>query len=487
MVSTQSCNQFESPSLSEGNSQALHLESVLQDLPLHRFQIELTSLGSDLARVFERYPLLPGAILVENGRFVGMISRQRLLEYLIRPHGPELFLREPLWVLHSYTRCEMLVLLGQMSILTAAQQALRRSPEFLGEPVVVRIGPAYYLLDIHELNIAHWQIRGIETQVRYERAQAQMIQTDKMANLGRLVDGVAHEILDPVSFIWGNLSHIATYGKNLLALVAAYEQYLGPPPPTIAHLREEIELDYVAQDLPRAIASVKSGAERLSKLATSLQNFCHIDEVYPKPTDLHESIDNILLLLKSRLTSEIEVIKRYSHLPPILCYPGQLNQVFMNILSIALDALLNEAVNQQLDLDFKANRNTILADLPAPKPKLEITTRVCSLPTKEGEEGRWVSICIADNGPGLSPETQQKIQESFSVKRRAEKETSLAVSYQIITAKHGGKFRVRSRGIANGEALVVSLGEMSQTKHYLASHDPGCETGTEFEILLPLM
>ncbi|MGA7936631.1 MAG: HAMP domain-containing sensor histidine kinase, partial [Kovacikia sp.] len=364
-----------------------------------------------------------------------------------------------------------------------AQQALRRSPEFLSEPILVQVAPqSYFLLDVHALNIAYWQIRGIETQVRYERAQAQMIQSAKMASLGRLVDGVAHEILDPVSFIWGNLSHVTAYSENLLELLAAYEKHLPDPPHEIVRLRADLEVDYLRQDFPQTIESIRSGADRLSKLATSLQNFCHIDEVYPKPANLHELLDSILLLLKSRLTSEIQVIKHYDHLPPVLCYVGQLNQVFMNILSNAVNALINQAVSQQLDLDFSQRQNSTYAVTPITKPTIEITTQIRSIPSATGEVSRWVSISIADNGPGLSPEAQKQILESFSVKKRAAKETSLALSYQIITAKHGGKLEVRSRQGALKDACTQLNGKtdtaLPDTK--ISS------TGTEFEILLPL-
>lgn len=478
-VFSQSCQLHQPPVLTQGNGEALHLESVLQDLPLYSFVIELDDLGSQLAQVFEQHPLLPGALLVDRGTIVGLLSRHRFLECLIRPHGIDLFLTQPLRVLHSYARCEWLLLPGETPILVAAQQALRRSPDLLGEPIVVQVDQSYGLLDVHDLNIAHWQLRGIETQVRYERTQAQMIQSDKMANLGRLVDGVAHEILDPVSFIWGNLSHIATYSQGLLELLTAYDRALPHMSTELAQLQTELELDYLRQDLPRAIASVQAGAERLAKLATSLQNFCHIDEVYPKPTDLHELIDGILLLLKSRLKSEIQIIKHYGHLPPVPCYPGQLNQVFMNILSRSLDTLLNQAVSQQLDLELKVNRNQEGKLARVPKPAIAITTRVCSLEANANQNLRWVGIGIADNGPGLSAQTQQQLQESFSVKRRTEKETSLAVSYQIVTAKHGGQFRVRSRGVALGES-----------DHSNLSLPPIPElaglTGTVFEIWLPL-
>ena len=470
--------------LLEGSLQALHLEATLQELQCYSFQVELRCLGADLAQSFEQHPLLPGAVLVQQGHFVGMLSRRRFLEHLIRPHGIEFFLKEPLQVLYSYARSEVLVLAGTTPIVMATQQALRRSLDLQSEPIVVQTAPnTYHLLDIHTLNIAYWQIRGIETQVRYERTQAQMIQSDKMASLGRLVDGIAHEILDPVSFIWGNLSHVSTYSDSLLKLLAVYDAHLGELPPSLVQLQDDLELDYLRQDLPQTIASIRTGAERLSKLASSLQNFCHIDEVYPKPANLHELLDSIVLLLKSRLTSEIRVVKHYGHLPPVPCFAGQLHQVFMNILSNAVDALIDQAVSQQLEEDLKASHQHLTTTPPHLKPTITIKTDIRSIagdPTS-----RWIVICIADNGPGISVAEQARILESFSVKKRAVKETSLAVSYQIITAKHGGKFTMRSRHAAemphhDDERLLRNHASQPQTNQTTTS-------GTEFELLLPLV
>ena len=446
------------PLLSEGSHQDLSLESTLQDLPLYHFQVKSSCLGAPVAEMFEKHPLLPGIVLVEAGEFVGMISRRLLLEYLLKPQGAELFLRMPLKTLYSYARVEMSALKGGTTILTAAPQALRRSPELQSEPIVVKIdSQSYRLLDSHTLNIAYWQIRGIETQARYERAQAQMIQSEKMASLGRLVNGVAHEILDPVGFIWGNLTYVSEYSKNLMELLSVYDAQSADTPPEIARLKEEIDYDFLQNDFLKTVGSIKAGAERLSKLATSLQNFCHIDDVYPKPADLHSNIDSIFLLLKSRLTSEIQVVKNYGYLPPVPCYAGELNQVFMNILTNAINALINQAVSQELAKEFKGKGWKNFQR----KPQIEIVTQVCCPEPPidpDRPEVRWVSICITDNGPGMSATKYQKILDSFSAEKRALKETSLAVSYQIVTGKHGGAFRMRSE-----------LG-----------------IGTEFEIWLPL-
>ncbi len=447
-------SEINAPILIEGNRGDLSLDSTLQELSLYTFEVKTSCTGACVAQVFEKYPLVPGVILLEDGNYIGMLSRRQLLEFLIRPFGKEMFFEQPLSILYSYARTGVLLLSETTSILTAMQLALRRSPELVSEPVVVKSSEGTYcLLDISELNIASWQIRGIETQVRYERSQAQIIQNDKMASLGRLVDGVAHEILDPVNFIWGNLTHVSNYTQDLLKLIAAYNRELVNPSEHIVYLMQDIEFDFLEQDLNKSLTSIRTGAERLKKLVTSLQNFCHIDAVYPKPADIHTIIENVILLINSRVKGEIEIIRNYGSLPPVYCFLGQLNQVFMNILSRSVDSLLDEAIRQQYNnLDITCKQE---------KPRIEIITEVISLPptTSSAVDSRWVSVRIADNSKAISEETQQQIIESFSVEKRADKETTLAASYRIITARHGGKFKIHSK--------------------------PGA--GTEFEILLPLV
>ncbi|PAX52446.1 ATP-binding protein [Brunnivagina elsteri] len=449
-------SEISKPFLPEGNKSDLGIESTLQELSLYIFEVETSCTGAEVAKIFEKNPLLPGVILQEEGKYVGMISRRQLLEFLIRPFGKEIFFDQPLSILHSYTRTGILTLPDTTSILAAMQLSLRRSPELLAEPIVVKTLPdTYSLLDVHELNIASWQIRGIETQVRYERSQAQIIQNDKMASLGRLVDGVAHEILDPVNFIWGNLTHLSNYSQDLMKLVTAYMREYPNASEEINTIKEDIEFDFLDQDLSKSLASIRTGAERLKKLVNSLQNFCHIDTIHPKPVDLHVCLDSIILLINSRIKGEIIIVKNYGYLPPIYCFLGQLNQVFMNLLSRAVDGLLDEAIRQQYNLD---NLDTIAYDR---KPQIEITTEVITQlsTTSYMGDSRWVSIRIQDNGVGMSEKQLQQITESFSIGKRAEKETSLEATYRIVTARHGGKLNVRSQ-----------LGK-----------------GTEFEILLPLV
>lgn len=433
------------PVLTNGNAQTIQLESTLKDLPLYDFAAELDMLGTEVARIFEQQALLPGVILTEQGQFLGLLPRQRLLEYLLRPYGLDLFLDKPLRILYSYDRTSPLILNGDTPILSAAQQALRRPFERLSDPIVVRLDVEQYrILDPHELNIAYWQLRGIETQVRFERLQLQMVQTEKMASLGRLVDGVSHEILDPVSFIWGNLTHIAEYSRSLLEIIQVYEKCILEVPQKVTDLKEAIEFDYIREDLPKTLDSIRTGAERLSRLANSLQNFCHIDEVYARPANLHQCLDSVLLLLKSRLSSEIEVVKNYGHLPPVPCFISQLSQVFMNILNRSIDALLNQAVRRDVQHPVRD------------APRIMISTEVCSI---DGSGRRWVSIQIADNNTEMSIETQNQLTQAFS--SELVKETSLAMSYRIVTGRHSGRFRVYS-----------SIAPQSR--------------GTVFEILLPL-
>lgn len=452
--------------LAEAEVFALGTKSVLAQLPLWDTSLEISDLGSQAAQCFEGDPALPGILLTDGGRSVGILSRQRFLEYLLRPKGIDLFLAQPLRVMYSYARLSPLVLGHTTPILAAAQLALRRPNEQQGEPIVVKLPRGDRLLHIHDLHRAHWQIRGIETQVRYERVQAQMLQNEKMAALGRLVDGVSHEILDPLGFIWGNLSHVSRYCDQLMTLITAYEAALPEPPGDIVNLRDEIELDYLREDLPSTIRSIQGGADRLKQLALSLQNFCHIDDVYPKAADIHQIIDSIVLLLKSRLTTQIEVVRDYDPLPPVTCFGGQLSQVFMNILTNCLDALLERTSRQENAATWHMGSEGMVLEVSEP-PRITISTALCRPPKDVASGGqRWVSVVIADNGPGLSPAAQEEVLKSFSVEKRLEKETHLAMSYRIITAKHGGRFYVRSRSFSDHET------------------PPGI--GTEFEMRLPL-
>ena len=469
------------PSQSPHSHPAINADSKLKDLPLHHFELDAQTLGQTLAHWFQEYPNVPGVVLFDTqpsaqpgaqpdtqrfNRLSGMISRSHFLESLLHPHSDDLFLKQPIKTLQTYLRSTVLKLAGTTPILIAAQQALRRSSATINDPVLIELEgelgeKTYRLLDFHTLNIAYWQIRGIETQIWYERTQVQMIRSDKMASLGRLVDGVAHEILDPVSFIWGNLSHLLKYEQDIMDLLTQYEIELPNPSEDLLNLRDDIEINYLREDIPKTLGSIKAGADRLTKLATALQNFCHIDEVYPRSTDIHDCLDGVILLLKSRLKSDISVQKRYGHLPAIPCFVGKLTQVFLNLISALIDYLLTQAVTDR-----------VIQELPLPthelnhtpiKPSLTLTTETISI---EGSGTRWVSIRIGRNGEPLAVAQQKQILESFFQSSLLTPETSLLTTYRIITLRHKGFLRLRTA--ANP-----------------ADHlEPGIST--EFEILIPL-
>ncbi len=454
------------PELIESKAQSLGIHSTLSDLPRYTFSVAANYAIKSLIEQFIQFPDLPGVIVLEASQ-IGVLSRHQFLECWLRLGHTTLFGSGSVRMVLTSENRKVLSVPGNTSVLLGAQQALKRTREQQGDPILVEHNGAFELLDARVLNVAHWQIRGIETQIRYERLQMQLLQSEKMAALGRLVDGVAHEILDPVSFIWGNLSYIDDYAKQQQTLISAYETALHEASPEITQLKQDIEFDYLRSDFPAAVKSARRGAHRLRQLATSLQNFCHIDEVHPRPTDLNTLLDSTLRLLKSRLTSPIEIKRCYGKLPPVPCFSGQLSQVFMNIFTNAIDSLLAQAES------YIAEPAPLADASPKRVPTITVTTCVQAaqdMPNSVPDQSRWVSIIISDNGPGLSPEIKAQVIDSFSTARRSRKETGLAMSYQIITAKHGGRFWVRS--LHNSE--------------HPASQEAPLPTGTEFEILLPL-
>ncbi|PZO16819.1 MAG: histidine kinase [Leptolyngbya foveolarum] len=459
------------PAFTQSGSVALGIQSTLQDLPCCTFSVATDCSLQALMERFIQFPDLPGVLISGIGGD-RLLSRQQLLECLL--HTGQVAPNESLQRLLYLANDKALILPVETSILKAAKQALKRSTNQQNAPILVQQpNGACQLLDARTLNLAHWQIRGIETQFRYERLQMQLLQSEKMAALGRLVDGVAHEILDPVGFIWGNLSYIASYVQQQSKLLTAYEAALPAPPAQITQLAADIELDYLRSDLPAAIKSAQGGAYRLKQLATSLQNFCHIDEIHPRPTDINTLLDSTLHLLTSRITTPITIDRSYGKLPPIPCYAGQLSQVFMTLFTYVIDTLLAQAYQP----DYASGQMLATSQTP----KITVTTHVRVDKSSSGQKAnktidnppnapRWVSITIRDNGQGLLDSSKAQILNSFSTKSRSRKETGLALSYQIITAKHGGRFRLRSLHTPETDnSLEIT------------------STGTEFEILLPMM
>jgi two-component system NtrC family sensor kinase len=278
--------------------------------------------------------------------------------------------------------------------------------------------------------------------------QTQIVQAEKMSSLGQLVAGVAHEINNPVNFIHGNLPHVQQYAEDLLGFIHLYQQHDSSPSPEIQAEAEAIDLEFIQEDMPKMLRSIHLGTERIRQIVLSLRNFSRMDEAEFKAVDLHEGIDSTLMILQHRLKEKperpaIQVIKDYGELPSVECYAGQLNQVFMNILANAIDALD----------EFNARRTyTEIRDNPS-----QITIRTSVLPED------WVEIAIADNGPGIPEAVQSRIFDPFFTTKPLGEGTGMgmSISYQIITEKHGGKLDCVSHP-NQGAEFVIRLPRQQQ-------------------------
>lgn len=256
--------------------------------------------------------------------------------------------------------------------------------------------------------------------------QARLVQSEKMSGLGRLVAGIAHEINNPINFIFGNLVHAENYMRDLLTLVDCYHSHSSDLHPAVIEKREDIDLDFLLEDLPNLMHSMQRGADRIQKIVLSLRTFSRLDEADMKRADIHAGIDSALLILDRELKGQrrrsIEVIRHYGNLPLVECYAGQLNQVFLNILSNAIDAL--------------EEQSAVAIQTSAAK-EITITTAAY---------GDHISILIADNGPGIPAAIRHSIFDPFFTTKPVGSGTGLglSISYQIVCDLHGGSLQCES-------------------------------------------
>ncbi|HLP88628.1 MAG TPA: GAF domain-containing protein [Nostocaceae cyanobacterium] len=265
-----------------------------------------------------------------------------------------------------------------------------------------------------------------QTLYELQETQTKLIHTEKMSGLGQLVAGVAHEINNPVNFIYGNLCHASDYTEQLLEILTLYQSHYPNPNHQIKAAIESIDFDFLIQDLPKIMTSMRIGADRIRSIVLSLRNFSRLDEAEHKLVNIHEGIDNTLLILQHRLkpsnnSPSIEIIKDYGSLPKIECYAGQMNQVFMNVINNAIDVLIEETQQKR-----QSGRHNY-------KPVIIISTRLSS------EDSRLL-ISISDNGPGMDENVKKRIFEPFFTTKPVGKGTGLglAISYQIVVEKHQG-------------------------------------------------
>jgi two-component system, NtrC family, sensor kinase len=280
---------------------------------------------------------------------------------------------------------------------------------------------------------------------RLKQAQLRLVQSEKMSSLGQLIAGIAHEINNPVNFIHGNLLHASQYTQDLLELIALYQKHCPDPTQILRDKTEDIDLEFLSTDLPKLLVSMQVGAERIREIVRSLRVFSRLDEAEVKDVDIHEGIDSTLMILQNRLKAkpghpEIEVVKHYGKLPLVECYAGQLNQVFMNIISNGIDAL--EEYREQKIGEADSNEKM-------QPSRITIKTSV---------EEKYVRVLIADNGPGISSEVQSRLFDPFFTTKPVGRGTGmgLAISYQIIAERHKGQLRCNSTP-GQGTEFVIEI------------------------------
>jgi signal transduction histidine kinase len=309
------------------------------------------------------------------------------------------------------------------------------------------------------LRLSEAQLREQATQLeqtlhQLKQAQAHLVQSEKMSSLGMMVAGIAHEINNPVSFVYGNIAPASEYIQELLELISLYRQHYPNPIPAIQEYTETIELDFIVEDLLNLLTSMKVGAERIRDIVVTLRTFSRVDELEMQRVNLHEGIDSTLLILQHRLKEKpghpgIKVIKNYGILPPVECYAGQLNQVFMNILANAIDALEFKRVSSE-----QVESETWSAH---PSPRIEICTELVDS-SESTQDSKSVVIRIIDNGSGMTERVRLLLFDPFFTTKPVGQGTGLglSISYQIVVAKHGGKLRCVSAP-GQGTEFIIEL------------------------------
>ena len=370
---------------------------------------------SVLCMPISRQSRLIGVLYLENNAAVDVFSRDRL---------------------------QTIQLLTNQAAISIENAALYQQTEQYSQRLEAEVGRKTQALNEKVITLE-------KTLIQLKEAQAQLVQTEKMSSLGQLVAGVAHEINNPVNFIHANLNHIERYNKELMEIIELYRQHCHPhQPESVQEMIEDVDLEFLAEDSQHLLTSLRSGSYRIKDIVLSLKNFARLDEAIFKRVDIHEGLESTLTLLQhkfraTRTRAEISIERRYGDLPKVKCYPGLLNQVFVNLLNNAVDALSEENSSERYATDAQA--------------KLIAQDKLIRIETEALADDR-IAIRIADNGSGIPEEVRSRIFEPFFTTKPVGKGQGLglSISYQIIHERHGGQIYYNET-YPQGTEMVIEL------------------------------